>query len=95
MLDIVQLFFSFPFIFLLYCGSHEHVYIYIYIYIYISPICNAAAFLFSNIIKIRDSPFLSSHGIKAKLLVTQMQIRLAHPHIDAPLQGTVFSLVVT
>ena len=28
-LDIVQLiFFSFPFIFLLYCGSHEHVHVY-------------------------------------------------------------------
>ena len=36
-LDIVQ---SFPFIFLLYCGTHEHV------YIYISPICNIVVSFF-------------------------------------------------
>ena len=30
-----------------------------------------------------------------RLLVTQMLIGLAHPQIDVPLQGIVFSLVVT
>ena len=30
-----------------------------------------------------------------RLLVTHMQIGLAHLQIDVPLQGTVFSLVVT
>ena len=29
-----------------------------------------------------------------RLLVTRMQIGLAHPQINVPLQGTVFSLVV-
>ena len=64
--------------------------------IYISLICNIKTrLLFSEIIKLVILYFLSQHGIRARLLVTQMQIELVHTQIDVPLQGIVFSLVVT
>ena len=47
---------------------------------------------------IKNTPgqgMLYENGGHTRLLVTQMQIGLAHPQIDVPLHGTVFSLVVT